>query len=333
LAANHFFGEYLSLWDVELGREKQRFDNMRWQSSACVSPDERWVAIARMDGSVDVIDMATRRIVTTLQGHAHEVRRIYFTPDSRQLITATVTQFDGEGRNYGTDNIVRYWAFPSGQLIDQHEFASDLNGLALSPTGEAFAVSLEDGTTEVRRLPGFEMIWTDAGQGELGRGLSTVPMVYSPDGKKLASAVAMRPMFRVYNAESGELLYTSGLLDSYPLGLAFTSDGQSIAAGGTGSSVKFWNAATGQETIELPQPGAVYEIAFSGDHQMMAVATYALSARDSDPHARIYKGRPAVIAVHFVRVPSWQAVRSKDESRFRTGATRSSLEADSLRQR
>ncbi len=312
LVANHLFSNYLSFWDLELGREKQRFENMRWQSSARVSPDERWVAIARMDGSVDIIDMATRRIVTTLQGHAQEVRRIYFTPDSRRMITATVTQFDGEGRNFGTDNVVRYWEIPSGQLIQQHEFSAVLNGLALSPTGEVFAVSLENGTTELRGLPDFETIWTNADQGESRPALSTVPMMFSPDGKKLATAVAMRPLFRVHDTANGEVLFTSGLLDFYPLGLAFTADGQSIAAGGNGASVKFWNATSGQETIEIRQPAAVYEIAFSGDNQIMAVGTYALSAKETDPHARIHNGRPAVIAVHLVRTPSWQAIGSKE---------------------
>jgi len=53
--------------------------------------------------------------------------------------------------------------------------------------------------------------------------------------------------------------------------IAFSPDGQTIASGSFDSSVKLWDATTGQCLNTLQGTGGVWSVAFSPDGQMLPV--------------------------------------------------------------
>jgi len=67
---------------IPVGRGAEGFD---------VSPDEKeiWVANAQ-DGTISIIDMASKKVVQTLDANARGANRLKFTPDGRLVLVSTL---------------------------------------------------------------------------------------------------------------------------------------------------------------------------------------------------------------------------------------------------
>jgi WD40 repeat protein/serine/threonine protein kinase len=103
-------------------------------------------------------------------------------------------------------------------------------------------------------------------KGHTGQVLS---VVYSPDGKRLASAGNDRTT-KVWDAQTGhELLSLDGLKGSGN-SVAFSPDGKHLAT--VGSEVKVWDVQTGQELLSLK--GGSDGVAYSPDGKRLASAGY-----------------------------------------------------------
>ena len=53
------------------------------------SPDGKFVASGAMDGIINVFDVATGKLVHTLEGHALSIRSLTFSQNSQLLLTAS----------------------------------------------------------------------------------------------------------------------------------------------------------------------------------------------------------------------------------------------------
>src|SRR5206468_3397663 len=112
-------------------------------------------------------------------------------------------------------------------------------------------------------------------------------VVFSPDGKRLASAGFITEGVRVWDAQTGQEVLTlkGGGRDTRIYGtsfrIAFSPDGQRLATGGGGSEegdgngvaggVKVWDAQTGRKLLDLKlnRPG-LYGVAYSPDGKRLA---------------------------------------------------------------
>jgi len=72
-----------------------------------LSPDDRWLAVARTNFAVQIIAADTGRIAAELVGHRAQVEMVSFSPDSSQIISAS------------HDGTVRRWQVSSGQAIGE----------------------------------------------------------------------------------------------------------------------------------------------------------------------------------------------------------------------
>jgi WD40 repeat protein len=66
-------------------------------------------------------------------------------------------------------------------------------------------------------------------------------VVYSPDGKRLATASTDKTV-KVWYAETGQELLTVEGHSEYPNGVAFSADGHRLAGGSADGTVKIWDA-------------------------------------------------------------------------------------------
>ncbi|WAR30071.1 WDR61-like protein [Mya arenaria] len=69
-----------SIWSCAMGRSNK--DN---------SPDGKFIACGAIDGIVNVFDIATGKLIHTLEvyGHAKPIRSLCFSPDSQLLVTGS----------------------------------------------------------------------------------------------------------------------------------------------------------------------------------------------------------------------------------------------------
>src|SRR5206468_4326911 len=104
-----------------------------------------------------------------------------------------------------------------------------------------------------------------------GHGGPVWNVAFSPDGRHLASAGRGGPV-KIWDLTTGQAtLSLRAPIAGDPQGLAFSFDGQRVAAG-THNAVTVWDATHGHELLSLGHTGHVLSVAFSPDGRFLASA-------------------------------------------------------------
>jgi WD40 repeat protein len=95
-------------------------------------------------------------------------------------------------------------------------------------------------------------------------------LIYSPDGKILASA-GDDHLIRFWDAETDRELRQLAGHESEVNCLAFSPDGKVLASGGADRTIRFWDVATGKELSRIDKhPGPVQVVAYAPDGKTLA---------------------------------------------------------------
>jgi WD40 repeat protein/tetratricopeptide (TPR) repeat protein len=264
--------------EVSTGRElfssTVRQENSLGCPGVAFSPDGRRLAIAGTpdnDAQAGIVDLATRRRIVTLSGHASKVLDLAWSGDR----IATL----------GTDGSVKVWDAATGALRWTLPLPGESTyggGLAFSNAGEGPAAKLGE------RLAAFD----SSGQGkvwELTEGKEVLTLwgddahlrnvvAFSADGRYLTVPGPNGSTVAVLDGGRGPLALTlRGRHETGPFtAVAFSPDGRLLAGGHTRASL--WDAATGEELDPLPPfPNSILTLAFSPDSRLLAAVTFVKS--------------------------------------------------------
>ncbi len=248
-------------------------------NSLAYSPDGLQLAVGRGyslcsdnptnadDYDVHILDAATGQIVQKLSGHICATTQVSWSPDGTKLVGVS---------NDGTAII---WNVATAEIITT--FGSglgfDLGGAAWSPDGQGIASFLGTG--------GF--IW-DVNDGsflkdldDLNDNSEVLDVTWKPDGTQIALAkgrVNRATGLSEYRVEIWDVTSadTSGVLlkkldVGSVLALAWSPNGDWLAAGGIDGAVRIVDPITGQISLTLPgNAGGVEAIAWSPDSNNIA---------------------------------------------------------------
>jgi WD40 repeat protein len=214
---------------------------------------------------MELYEVASEALVATLRGHTNEVRRIFFTPDSRKVLTATVRQGSARGDFYAEDVWVRLWDIPSGRLIKEAALPTTIRDIALAPDGLQFAAVLRDGHCEVRKTDDLSFDYELPSQDS-----SPDRLAWSPDSSTL---VACGDLLHFWDLSTRSLRLGSGRGRVW---IGFAPDGRTVVTTDSGGAreMKLVNVATGQEMLSLPLGAGLYQSAFDRDGTTLAAGTY-----------------------------------------------------------
>src|SRR5262249_38319053 len=122
-------------------------------------------------------------------------------------------------------------------------------------------------------------------------------LVFSPDSR-LVSAGTTQGTVHVWEVASGKKICQLDGLPGYVIGLAFSNDGKTLAAGGW-MEVRLWEVATGQERARFTDlEGDVIGLAFSPGDRVLACGTGDGSILLWDLTGHIAGRRPAGHSTH-----------------------------------
>jgi WD40 repeat protein len=327
------------VWDARSGAEVLTLKgHTGWVRSASFSPDGRTLAAAGLDRTVKLWEVATGKEVATFRGHPL-FGLMSYSPDGRTLAVV------------GSDNTVQFWDTAAGKVVPELRSPRGVTDVSYSPDGRTLALVTPDMAHRpngrialVAQVPnGAVEIWDAHTTNEVvvlrGHSGTVARVVYSPDGRTLASAGGDRTV-KLWDAATGREIRTLRGHAGAVLGVAFSPDGRTLASASEDKTIKLWNAATCEEVRTLRGHGdGVGCVAYSPDGRTLASAgadnTVKLWNAATGEDLRTLSGHPyAVDCVAFSpdgrtlssagahgTVKLWDATTDAEARELRTGST------------
>jgi WD40 repeat protein/tRNA A-37 threonylcarbamoyl transferase component Bud32 len=290
-------------------------------AAVAFSPDGRCVAMGGGNatrGQMQVVDVASGRVVLRHEGHSQFVRAVAYSPDGRRIATASF------------DSTVKLWpaqAVPEFISLEGHKQA--VWAVAVSPDGKYAATGSLDQTARVWELESGRPVAT------VEVGFPVVSLAFTVDGRSLATvgpeatarvwplfesraeplvlrghtgvvlAVAVDPQgrwiatgakdgtARLWDARTGECRRTLVGHGHWVTTVAFSPVGSRVATGSADRTARLWDAATGRcLSVLRGHAGAVLRVVFSPDGRRIATAGGDCTARLWDASTGAPAGTP-----------------------------------------
>ncbi len=295
--ASASYDHTVKLWDVATRQNIATLEgHTYWVNSVSFSPDGSTLASGSSDRTVKLWDVATRQNIATLEGHSAGVRLVSFSPDGSTLASGS------------WDNTIKLWDVATRRNIETlYRGETAITSLAFSPDGKILASGSRKTTNDNAQVVLWDMqailqsqpqalvkISGDNQQGVSGEAL-TNPFVVEVQNKNGVGLAGFPVRFTVtagdgklsgrFSGESattdangraqstltlGDLPGTNTVEASMAdLKVAFNAVGVGMPP--IGSDYQTWHLPAG--AIARLGKGRIYEVAFSPDGSLLAVAS------------------------------------------------------------
>jgi WD40 repeat protein len=303
------------LWDMASGKQLRRLEHPRAVLAVSFAPDgmtlasgggatmQDWPQRKPNPSGVRLWDVATGKLLRTLEGHQQLIVSVAFSADGRMLASgswdgttrlwdvtagkesrklngppACSLSFAPDGKLLALGSVgpaVRLWDVTAGQDVSHpgEAHTGHVCSVSFSPDGLTLATGASSGDGAART-------W-DAASGKPLRRLphpgGAHSVAFAPDGKTLASGGA--GLVCIWDAATGRLRHKLEAPGGSPL--AFSPDGKLLVAGSDGGvspmdqrTLRLWDVATGKLLRTLEYPHLPMSVAFSPDGKTLAVGTW-----------------------------------------------------------
>ncbi|MDB5601777.1 MAG: hypothetical protein JWN71_3821 [Xanthobacteraceae bacterium] len=299
-------------------------------NAAVLSPDGTRVLSASADSTLKLWDVATGRLIRTLDGHRDDVNAVVFLRDGLRAISG------------GSDKVLKLWDLATGKVLRTFDVGhtEKISSLALSHDGAQVISASFDKTIKVWDIASGRVLHTFVGHTAFvssiaispdgrrlisgdwdanlrlwdiasGRSLRTYKMppkawvmsvAFSPDGKRILSGHYDNSV-RLSDTESGQVLRSFVGHAKSVLAVALSSDGKQAMSAGFEKALYLWDAASGKQISKFDtEDYPFWSLAFTPDGKVLAGAGAPMLV---DPKTgkivREFKGTSSrVAAVEFV---------------------------------
>ncbi|MCB1960755.1 MAG: TIR domain-containing protein [Rhodocyclaceae bacterium] len=222
-----------------------------------VSPDQRRLAIAGFDGTVELRALPGGEVLRRVNTVA-PADTLGFSPDGRLLLTGA------------RDATLRLWSVADGVERWQQRHARFIFSHAFSRDGTQLATGASDATARVWRVADGALLHT------LPHRHDVRALAFDPSGRRLASASSDN-LARLWGLDEAKVEHY--FEHRFPvLALAFSDDGALLATGASDNIARLWDAASGEERARIETPSAVLAVGFDGADRMRVISGSEWSA-------------------------------------------------------
>jgi WD40 repeat protein/transcriptional regulator with XRE-family HTH domain len=245
-----------SLGDTVTRLKSLVYADSLFSSSVAFSPDDAYVLLGYLGGSVVIWDTATGHEFQRLLGHTGAVTGISFSRDGKYVLTGS------------SDKTVRLWDWRVGAELLRVGQSDQVYASAISADGRYLLAGSKDGTVT---------LWDTRSRPELpifaGNDGIVSAIAFSPGGRLLATGGSAG--LRLWDSGSGALVRTFPSAGSINYALKFSHDGRYLLSGNWAGTATVWDAATGRKvqdlTFQSSTSSGINDLAFSpGDTHVLA---------------------------------------------------------------
>jgi WD40 repeat protein len=250
------------LWDPLTGTRLQQFTGLsninpwrfNFDLALAISPDGKTVAATTRDTLV-LYDVASGAELKRLPSHVYGITAAY-SPDGKLLATGGVDPGDDQHSlriwDVAVGKEIRRCTLPKNEAPTYISWDPNNNGKLAAVIAEDF-MHIFDANTGKEVVP-VKHYWPSR-------------VVYSPDGKTLASA-GSGPTIRRWDAATGNEIAEQEGHESGVAAVAIATDGKLIAS--AGEDVRLWDATSGKLVRKIDIPGGATCLAFGPDGKTLA---------------------------------------------------------------
>ena len=222
------------IWNPEPGRTCHRRLSGHSMAVKCVafSFDSSRLASASEDKTARLWNPETGEQLATMSGHSRSVNGVVFSPTGEKLATIS------------DDGTIRLWHGTTGKAARDPLENAGYDGVDFSPNGEMIAGTFADVVKFTRCTTGEKLA-------SLSQETKKYSIRFAPDGRSLVAACgrAVR-LWSVHPELANALWYDLGVHASEVNRVTFSPDGLYIASASDDSTIRIWNAGSGQLTIQ-----------------------------------------------------------------------------------
>lgn len=227
--------------------------------AVAVGPQGHWVAAAGQAGTLSLFNLVTQqRGKKLLKNSGKDINALAFHPQGNWLASA------------GTDQVILFWAMPSGEILEKRAADFAVNALAVNTDGAYLAYGGE----------AAHIVLQETATGETTQVLSRPKkkvtfngLAFHPSQPLLASAYDDGIIF-LWNWQTGKKFKMLMGHADVVYSVNFSSDGQWLASSSQDQGVRVWDINTGQTIHELRgHQDVVYNAQFLTDHHRLISAS------------------------------------------------------------
>lgn len=255
-------GNAVRIWEESTGSPLSSLEHSDRVLAMEFSPDGARIVTGSQDQTAKLWNVATGKVLSTLDSHSNWVRAVAFSPDGTRLATGS------------QDQTAKLWDASSGPIVKTLDVSQPVVAVAFTPDGMMFATAHSDGTAKLWNAASPESPTT------LGRhGYSVNAMAFSPSGTRLATG-SNDDTAALWDVSAGRPV---ALLDDHSGAVndvAFSPNGEQLATASADKTVKLWDGDSGKLLLTLDKHTEfVGDVVYSPDGTRIVSASHDRTAK------------------------------------------------------